>query len=836
MFSQKYPKTFFIVLLILMLISALLFFLNFEYFRFNPFNTSFQLKTPIMVVDSKDNIYVVSNTWREILKIDNKGRVVYRLKGGNKKDMNSFFEAWLIGVDKNDNLYVYNVVFDSETGLIEREEIKKYDSNGNFEKILYILDYGFLKLKVSTGEYKIKLLKFKDNFAYFLLDEANDKGGIYRINVEDNNVSKVVSIDTVSNIDSFGFLNDNLVVLDRNSKFYIYDNNLKKYKVYYDKGSYSSLSFCKNIIYFVDTWNLAIKSFSSNGSKVVVSKETINSNDDVFFPSFDANYSSGNLVGFEAYSKSIFYFYNSGKIKGQVKDFKISYKEFYLGILNWVFILLFFGILFFIIYKYFFKEYLSLIVKIAVILVLAFIGAMVYVGIKSYSDVYNRFEKEVLYRLTIFARTSLPVISPDFLEKIKSPSDYDKNALAKIFEQKSEVESRRTEEDMTFSLRIQLLVLRNNRIYLLGDPYTPYFYPHIYPYGYYDDVFKNGKIKYDKYSNYYGNYFSAAVPIKKGEKVVGAIEAFVYSEEYKDISDQFRNNLIKSIIYFSILFVLITVFVVLLLIYPLKVVSGAMLKVGNGQLDQFLDIKRRDEIGTISKSFNEMLRSLIEKERIRSVMNKVVSKEIAQKLLQTELKLGGERVEGTVFFSDIRGFTSLSENMSPEEVIDMLNQYFSRMSKIIEENYGIIDKYVGDEIMAVYGGIIPLVNDAGERVDAFYAIKTGLEFMRVCNEINREREAGEKKPIQIGIGINSGVFVAGNMGSENRLNYTVIGDDVNLGARLCSNAPAMTIIISESTYVLAKDFIEAEELEPIKVKGKANLIKIYKVIGLKVNK
>lgn len=265
---------------------------------------------------------------------------------------------------------------------------------------------------------------------------------------------------------------------------------------------------------------------------------------------------------------------------------------------------------------------------------------------------------------------------------------------------------------------------------------------------------------------------------------------------------------------------------------PIKKMVTAMKKVSKGDLNQTVRIRRKDEIGLLGWSFNHMTEGLREKEKIKNTFNKFVSSEVAEEVLKSgdALKLGGEYKEVTMFFSDIRSFTSMSEKMTPHEVISMLNEYLSLMTDIILEHKGVIDKYVGDEIMAVWGAPIKRENDPE------LCVRSAVTQLEALKKLNKERVERGDPEVRIGIGINTGQVVSGNMGSEKRLDYTVIGDNVNLASRLCDNAGKKglhDIIITESTYNAVKDIITAKEVEPIYVKGKEKPIRIFEVIDIK---
>ncbi len=213
-----------------------------------------------------------------------------------------------------------------------------------------------------------------------------------------------------------------------------------------------------------------------------------------------------------------------------------------------------------------------------------------------------------------------------------------------------------------------------------------------------------------------------------------------------------------------------------------------------------------------------------DKRRIRDMFGKYVSPKVVDQILENPPELGGVDKELTVLFSDIRGFTTLSESMTPQELVNHLNLYLTAMTDIILEYQGTLDKYVGDEIMCFWGAPLP------QQEHALLACKCALRQMEVLRELNSGWPA--ERRINIGIGLNSGIMTVGNMGSTGRMNYTLMGDNVNLGARLeGTNKEYQTnIIISEYTYGLVKDRIVARELDNIRVKGKNKPVLIYELI------
>ena len=221
-----------------------------------------------------------------------------------------------------------------------------------------------------------------------------------------------------------------------------------------------------------------------------------------------------------------------------------------------------------------------------------------------------------------------------------------------------------------------------------------------------------------------------------------------------------------------------------------------------------------------------------EKKQIRDLFGKMANDEVVDEMLKSpdQLKLGGERREMTVLFSDIRGFTTLSESINdPEELVKLLNEYLNAMTIIVKNNQGILDKYVGDEIMAFWGA--PLIINPEEQ--AYLSCKTAVEMIRELNRLNSQWPEGKR--LNIGIGINTGPMLVGYMGSESRMDYTVIGDSVNLGARLegANKYYKTHIIINEDTHRLLKDCIYCRELDRVRVKGKKHPVTIFELLDIK---
>ena len=216
------------------------------------------------------------------------------------------------------------------------------------------------------------------------------------------------------------------------------------------------------------------------------------------------------------------------------------------------------------------------------------------------------------------------------------------------------------------------------------------------------------------------------------------------------------------------------------------------------------------------------------KEKIKQAMGKYISNDIMQNVVKNidELKLGGKRAIVTVLFADIRGFTSMSENMSAEDVSIILNEYFTEIEPIITKYNGVINKFIGDAVMAIFGEPIQDSNHATN------AIRCANEMLLKVSELQKKWLSEGKPKIEIGIGINTGEVFVGNIGSEVRMEYTVIGDTVNLASRLESynKVYQTSFLISNSTYNAARKIIDVIKISEVSIRGKANKMNIYEVL------
>lgn len=311
------------------------------------------------------------------------------------------------------------------------------------------------------------------------------------------------------------------------------------------------------------------------------------------------------------------------------------------------------------------------------------------------------------------------------------------------------------------------------------------------------------------------------------KKLAGGMYSVTVISEYKVLQAIRHTAYEISLLSLAILFLSIMMirYFSKTLTNPILDLADAAEKIGAGNFEVTLEAKTKDEIGLLTENFVAMSNGL-------GNFMRFTNKTLVEQAMKGKLGLGGKRKDVTIFFSDIRSFTAMSEKMTPNEVVEFLNEYMTAMERCVERTHGVVDKYIGDAVMAVWGSPETAGSTAS---DAWNAVNAALMMRSELYKLNNKRAKEGKGKIQIGCGINTGSVVAGQIGSNHRMEYTVIGDAVNLASRTeALNKPFQTdILITENTYKLIGDRLVVEEMPSVHVKGKEDAIKMFAVINTK---
>jgi len=256
-------------------------------------------------------------------------------------------------------------------------------------------------------------------------------------------------------------------------------------------------------------------------------------------------------------------------------------------------------------------------------------------------------------------------------------------------------------------------------------------------------------------------------------------------------------------------------------------VSTAMRRLEQQEYVKVEAVRTGDELEDLANGFNQMVDGLRERDKLRVTMGKYMTEEVLQHVLAGEVELGGKLLQITILFCDLRGFTTFAEKRSAQELVGILNEYFTDMVDCVMGEGGVVDKYIGDNIMAVFGAPVSRSDDAMRAVRAALAMRAALAKLNA-----RFAERGIE-PLRFGIGLHTGEVVAGNIGSVKRMEYTVIGDAVNVASRLESKTKelATDLLISDATRERLDASVDVEAIGEVTVKGRAQAVKIFKVRG-----
>ena len=323
-------------------------------------------------------------------------------------------------------------------------------------------------------------------------------------------------------------------------------------------------------------------------------------------------------------------------------------------------------------------------------------------------------------------------------------------------------------------------------------------------------------------------YFSAFTKLNTSGAIV--ITSIEHDKVFEGINATTRRNMYLTAAVLSISVIFIWFFSKGISV-PLRMLAAAAHKIETGAFDITLKPRGRDEIGVLTASFTRMCKAL-------GIFGRFTNKDIALRAMRGEIKPGGFKKRATIFFSDIRGFTATSESFTnqfgdeaSDKIVQWLNKYFTQMVDCVDKTGGVVDKFIGDALMAHWG---TAYTSGSTRKDAYNCIRAALLMRNALIRMNKERGNDTANPqIRIGCGINTGMVTAGQLGSEQRMEYTVIGDPVNLASRVeaLNKSFGTDILITEGTWRLVRKRFITEEMPSVKVKGKANAIRIFAVIN-----
>jgi adenylate cyclase len=466
----------------------------------------------------------------------------------------------------------------------------------------------------------------------------------------------------------------------------------------------------------------------------------------------------------------------------------------------------------------------------------ALISSLCGFGVLFFEFRHHAFEDEQTKALTVTATTAA-LVNPDLFKNINERADEGSPdyALAKKELAKARNANRRKgifiqylytikpdpkdPEKLIYSVDAE----ENPRLIShAGDPlenaYTTNLIHHL------TDYYSPGKFIPDPY----GVWVTGFAPLYDNEgNYVATIGADISMESYlADLQELMRSFLWAFLI--SLIFALVGGYLLAKQVgSSLRVLLVCVREIGLGNFSHQAVLKTRDEFEELAGEINSMSQGLKERERLRFSFARYVSQHVMEEILKAEnvAKLEGERRKITVLFSDIRQFTQIAEQLPPEQVVALLNEYFTKMLEVIFKHQGTLDKFLGDGIMVEFGA--PLDDENQER----NAILTAIGMQKELKKLLAKWEKEGKPQIEVGIGIHTGLAVVGNIGSEQRIEYTAIGDTVNVAARLeqATKTLKQPILVSETTFAPVKEEFKAISLGPMILPGRKEAIAVYAI-------
>ena len=344
-------------------------------------------------------------------------------------------------------------------------------------------------------------------------------------------------------------------------------------------------------------------------------------------------------------------------------------------------------------------------------------------------------------------------------------------------------------------------------------------------------TFEDGVARYTGvYRTPSGAWISAFAPIPDADGTTGAVLAVDYSVDlYFDRLREVDTAIVEASLAGAVGALLVGLLFARRLTRPISALTRGVARVAAGDLSAALPVRTRDEIGLLTRAFNDMLDGLRQRDFIRDAFGRYVSPEVARTLLESPegLRLGGHKREVTVLMSDLRGYTRFAEHGDPALVMDVLNEYLGRMAELIIEHGGTINEFIGDAIFAVFGAPLDLPDHA-ER-----AATAALAMQRIMAQLNRDNVQRGWPAFEMGIGLHSGEVVVGNIGSEQRAKYAVVGAAVNRASRVEGCTVGGQIFVTAQTLERIRELAEVEEPVRVELKGVEEPVALYELRGLR---
>jgi adenylate cyclase len=347
------------------------------------------------------------------------------------------------------------------------------------------------------------------------------------------------------------------------------------------------------------------------------------------------------------------------------------------------------------------------------------------------------------------------------------------------------------------------------------------------PFNNINKITKNGDVtSFDYVLKGKGRVLDMSTPILFDGKELGTVHVGLSVNFINQLFVQEKSYLALCTLVAVIVALFIAVFFGLMYSRPISLLVSATREISRGNYQHRVSLKRKDELGRLAKAFNRMGSELARQAVMKETFGKYVGTEVLDMIMVDPKNqwLKGRKNEASILFADVRGFTAYSETKDPEQVVEKLNEYFDIATQVILKHGGYLDKFIGDAVLGVFG--VPVFcEDHSER-----CVRAAIDMQ---NEFRKASGNGNELLSLVGIGLKTGVVVAGNIGSQSKMEYTVVGDSVNIASKLNGFAMPGEIIADESVCYRLKDRLDYTALAPQKIKGRTEPVQIFKILGFK---
>ncbi len=802
----------------------------------NPFRNEYRFVNPKSVLAGTSGEYwVLDRAQQRISRLAPDDRVEWTVEGG-RKGPRTLDKIWMIGTGANGTLWVQNIVTNREEATTEREEILAVRADGH---IGVPIDFREYDQETRADFYNaMTFIQLHDGVISYFYPLGDERSELTRVDT----YSGETEVETVA----FDCLSYTDIHIESASLFYLLDNrgsvwisdhegNMRLFSANPESGPLqlrmplSMLHEPSGVFHVLDSKNRIVDILVDGSRKPGM----LDGSSDLSLPVLLQN-AQGLLSGPDEYSGNPVLFGADGTVSMR-KDPRFSVPMQLARLSVWFVLLLAaaaFFLLMYLVYINFFKRRVPLIIKQLVMFIPLIIFAVILIAVLIYSQMFGNLENQVNRNLLLLSQIGSRQMESARLERI--------DPTAGLFDDLKNGDDYRYLETYlndfvggnldSWNSSTYAYLYRKYRTdwYIIG----PWEYVELYVYAKpeFSQVLTDGKPRVLRYDDVYGQWYSGLSPVRDADGRIFAIfEVTINGQIFDQFNEQFARGLFRSVIIILVLLIGFFSGSTWFLLLSLKSLKQGAICITEGNYDHEIGIHSRDELEDLGTAFNRMSLEIRKQISYVTDLNRANSKFVPSEFLRflgkssiLDISLG-DHMEGSmsVLFSDIRGFTGISEKMTPDENFHFINEYLELMGPVIREKQGFIDKYIGDAIMAIF----PRRAD-----DALHAAMEMLERLDGFNSRNPDWGC-----IRFGIGIHTGRIMMGIIGESERYEGTVIADAVNLASRLegLTKQYGVSVIISEDTVASLSrpDDFDMRQLDLVRVKGKQKPSAVYEVVS-----